>query len=97
MDFAPQELFAAMPPMVQRAWVEGSTGKNSLCCFSAALRCASTMPGWTVAVAAAVSRLRIPLRCLEQSQHDGAVDGLAALAGAAAAGQDGDAGVPRQG
>ncbi len=50
MDLAPQELLAAMPPMVQRAWVEGSTGKNSPCGLSAAFRCASTMPGCTVAV-----------------------------------------------
>ncbi len=28
MDLEPQELLPAMPPMVQRAWVEGSTGKN---------------------------------------------------------------------
>ena len=67
MDLAPHELFAAMPPMVQRAWVDGSTGKNRPCGFSAAFRWASTMPGCTVAVRAAGSTARIPRRCLVQS------------------------------
>ena len=46
-DLEPQELLPAMPPMVQRAWVEGSTGKNSPCARSAAFRWPSTMPGST--------------------------------------------------
>jgi hypothetical protein len=49
MDFDPQELFPAMPPMVQRAQVEGSTGKNSPCGFSASFSAPRVMPGWTVA------------------------------------------------
>ena len=37
-EWAPQELLPAMPPMVQRAWVEGSTGKNSPCRRSSVFR-----------------------------------------------------------
>ena len=67
MDLAPHELFAAMPPIVHRACVEGSTGKNSPCCFSAAFRCASTIPGCTTAVRSAAFTLRTARRCLVQS------------------------------
>ena len=67
MLLPPQELLPAMPPMVQRAWVEGSTGKNSPCGRSALLRCWSTMPGSTVAVCASTSMSSTRRRCLEQS------------------------------
>jgi hypothetical protein len=47
---APQELLPAMPPMVQRVAVEGSTGKNQPSAFTRVLRRSSTMPGSTVMV-----------------------------------------------
>ncbi len=56
-----------MPPSVQRAWVDGSTGKNSPCGRSAAFRCASTKPGSTSAVRAAGSIRSTRLRCFVQS------------------------------
>ena len=56
-----------MPPMVQRACVEGSTGKNSPCCRSAAFRWPSTRPGSTSAVRASGSTCRMRRRCFEQS------------------------------
>src|SRR5579875_3708214 len=67
MDFEPQELLPAMPPMVQRACVEGSTGKKRPCGFSAALRWVRTSPGSTSAVPAAASIARMRRRCLLQS------------------------------
>ena len=56
-----------MPPRVQRAWVDGSTGKNSPCGRSAAFSCASTSPGSTSAVRAAGSTCSTRLRYLAQS------------------------------
>ena len=67
MDFEPHELLAAMPPMVHRLWVDGSTGKNSPCGFSAAFRWPSTSPGSTVARIPATSMSTIRRRCLLQS------------------------------
>ena len=84
-----------MPPMVQRAWVEGSTGKNSLSARRALFRWPSTRPGST----RAVSRLGIDMQDAAQMfgaiDHQRAVDRLPALAGAAAAGQDRDAFIAR--
>ena len=56
-----------MPPMVQRAWVLGSTGKNSPCGRSAAFRWPSTSPGSTSAVRARASTASTRRRCLLQS------------------------------
>ena len=63
----PQELLPAMPPMVQRAQVEGSTGKNSPCRFSWSFSAPSAMPGCTVAVRAAASTETTSRRYLVQS------------------------------
>src|ERR1700722_10209674 len=78
-----------MPPMVQRACVEGSTGKNRPCGLSAALRWPSTMPGSTVARRRSGSISSTLRRYFEQSMTK------AALTGAAAARQDGDATLAR--
>ena len=67
MDFDPQELFPAMPPMVQRCQVEGSTGKNTPCARSASFSAPSVMPGCTRAVPAAASTLTTPRRYFVQS------------------------------
>ena len=67
MDFDPHELFPAIPPIVQRACVEGSTGKNSPCERSAAFRCDSTSPGSTTAVRISASTESTRRKYLEQS------------------------------
>ena len=54
-----------MPPMVQRALVEGSTAKKFPPGRSAALRCDSTIPGSTQARSPSTDSTR--LRYLEQS------------------------------
>src|ERR1700686_3122745 len=63
----PQELFAAMPPMVAREAVETSTGNHSPCGFSWRFNSSSTMPGCTTHVFAAASSEMILFRCFEQS------------------------------
>ena len=65
MDLEPQLLLPAMPPMVQRAQVEGSTGKNLPCGFSASFSAPSVMPGCTRATSP--STLTIFRKCLLQS------------------------------
>ena len=86
-----------MPPMVQRACVEGSTGKNSLCAAQRGVELAEhdarldqrgARRGIDVQDAAQV------LRAIDDQR---AVDGLAALAGAAAARQHGNALLARDG
>ena len=67
MLLAPQELLPAMPPMVQRALVLGSTGKNSPCGPSSRLRWLSTSPGSTSAVRACASTCRTRRKYLVQS------------------------------
>ena len=64
----PQELLPAMPPMVQRDCVDGSTGKNSPCGFRLALSCDSTVPGSTVTVLVLVSRASVLRRYFVQSR-----------------------------
>ena len=58
MLFEPQELLAAMPPKVQRAWVLGSTGKNWPVDLRAALRWPRTRPGSTQAVSPSTDSTR---------------------------------------
>ncbi len=67
MDLEPQELLPAMPPMVQRAWVDGSTGKTSFSARNAVFSWPSTTPGSTVAVSVAASTFRTRFKCFEQS------------------------------
>ena len=69
-----------MPPMVQRAWVEGSTGKNSPCGRSAAFSWPSTRPGSTSAVRASASTCEDAAQMLGAVDHQRPVDRLAALA-----------------
>ena len=80
-----------MPPIVQRACVEGSTGKNSPCWRSAAFRWPSTRPGSTSAVRGLGIDVQDAAQMLRAVDHQRAVHRLAALAGAAAAGQHRDA------
>ena len=80
-----------MPPIVQRACVEGSTGKNSPCWRSAAFRWPSTRPGSTSAVRALGIDVQDAAQVLRAVDHQRAVHRLAALAGAAAARQHGNA------
>ncbi len=95
MDLEPQELLPAMPPIVQRAWVDGSTGKEQ-----------SVGAQRVVEVAEDEARLhqggpRLGIDVQDAAQvlgavdHQRAVDRLAALAGAAAARQHRDALVAR--
>ena len=76
-----------MPPIVQRACVEGSTGKNIPCWRSAVFRCAQH----DARLDQCRARLRIDMQhaaqMLRAIDHQRAVHRLAALAGAAAAGQ----------
>ncbi len=62
MERAPEELFAAMPPSVQRVAVEGSTGKKSPSFARRAFSSASTTPGSTLAVFASGSTSTIRFR-----------------------------------
>jgi hypothetical protein len=92
IDFDPQELLPAMPPMVQRAQVDGSTGKNIPPGFNASLSAPSAMPGST-RYGVALYRQDLP-QVLGAVDDQRAVDGLAALAGPAAARQHGHAFLP---
>ncbi len=56
-----------MPPIVQRAWVEGSTGKNTLCGFNAWFSAPSVTPGSTSTEPAATSISSTRRKYLEQS------------------------------
>jgi hypothetical protein len=88
MDFEPQELLPAMPPMVQRAQVEGSTGIELAVGLQRVVQRAEAMPGSTRAVSPSTEQHA--RRCLRAVQHERAVTVLAALAGAGAARQDRD-------
>ena len=67
IDFDPHELLPAIPPIVHRALVLGSTGKNSPDGFNAAFRCDSTSPGSTHARRAVASTSITRRRCFVQS------------------------------
>lgn len=64
MEREPQELLPAMPPSVACALVDTSTGNQSPCGLSRALRWSSTMPGSTVARRASTSRSSTRRKCL---------------------------------
>ena len=86
-----------MPPSVQRAWVEGSTAKNSLSARSALLRWPRTKPGSTRAVRACGIDVQDAAQVLRAIYYQRTIDRLAALAGAAAPRQDGHALLARYG
>ena len=87
MDFEPQELLPAMPPMVQRAWVEGSTGKNSPCGAQRGVQVAQHDARLDQRGARLGIDMQHAAQIFRAIDHQRAVDRLAALAGAAAARQ----------
>ena len=82
---APQELLPAMPPMVQRVAVEGSTGKNQPSAFTRVFNPFQHHAG----LDGDRSGLRVvgddPVEMARAIDHEAAPDGLAVLGGAAAA------------
>jgi hypothetical protein len=67
MERAPQELLAAMPPMVQRLAVEMSIGNHTPCGRSTLFSWSSTTPGSTLARIPSRSISRMRFRCAEVS------------------------------
>ena len=95
MDFEPQELLPAMPPMVHRAWVEGSTGKNTPCRRNSVFSAPSVMPGSTRTEPGGGIDLQHAAQELRAIHHQRPVHGLPALAGPASPGQHRDPGLAR--
>ena len=95
MDLEPQELLPAMPPMVQRAWVEGSTGKEQFVAAQTAIQVAQNEAWFNQGGPRLGIDMQDAAEMFRAIDHQGPVHRLATLARAAATRQDGHALVSR--